>query len=80
MLPPLLLFARTRTFAVGALIVYVFAIEAGARELFFGLVIVAMLLLFAPESWLRRTFPVFVAAYVYLALVAFGVLPRWYFT
>ncbi len=79
-LPPLLLFARTRTFAVAALLVYVFAIEAGAREVFFGLMIVGLLLLFAPASWLRRSFPVFLAAYVYVTLLALEWVPRWYFT
>ncbi len=79
-LPPLLLIHRTRTLAVAALLAYVFAIEAGARELFFGLMMVGILLLFAPASWLKRSFPVFVAAYVYLTLLAVGLLPRWYFT
>ncbi len=79
-LPPLLLFRRTRVLGVWATLGYLVAIEAGARELFFGLLMLGLLLLFFERDVNRRVLPWLVALLLWMLLVSFGVLPRWYFT
>jgi len=78
-LPVLLLRRGTRRPAVVASIVYLTLIELGARELFFGGLMVNLLLLFWPSDVVRRTLPIFAAAYFYLLLVMLGIAPHWEF-
>lgn len=74
-LPPLLLVRATRTIAVVATLAVLLAIEAAAREVFFGLVMVNATLLFGPPS-VQRGFVPFVALLVTsLLLVRLGLLP-----
>lgn len=80
LLPPLLLWCRTRLVGLTALVVYLFAIEIGAREVFFGLLMLQLLLLFTERDWNRRLLPVFVAFTLYLLAMSAGLLPRWEFT
>lgn len=80
LLPPLLLARRTRALGLAALVTYLFAIEVGAREVFFGLLMVQLLLLFTERDWNRRLLPWFVAFALYLLAMSAGVLPRWEFT
>jgi hypothetical protein len=78
-LPPLLLIPRTRFFAALAAIAFVVTIELGAREIMFGALMIAFLLLFFPGRWLPRALPVFVSFYLYVLSMVFGLLPRWEF-
>ena len=55
------------------------AIQAGARELFFGLLFTNAMLLFVRSDLNRRLVPLFAAVLVGLALVRFGVLPEMVF-
>lgn len=66
----LLLFARTRPAAVIASVAFIVAIEAGARELVFGMLMINLLLLFLEGAWTKRLFPLCAAAYGYLVTVA----------
>ena len=63
-LPPLLWIRRTRTAAMVGLIAVVLAIEIAAREVLFGGLFVALLLLFGPPTWLRRALPWLGVVYV----------------
>jgi hypothetical protein len=79
-LPALLLLPALRKPGVVLVILYFVAIEAAAREVFFGGVMVALTLLFYSDSALRRARPAFVLALAYLLAMAAGLLPRWEFT
>jgi hypothetical protein len=73
-----LLVSRIRPLVVAAAIGFVIAIEAGARELTFGALMINLLLLFLDGPWVRRLFPLFVALYAYLVLAeqgGLGLLP-----
>ena len=48
--------------------------------IFFGLLMVLLLLLFTERDWNRRLLPVFAAFAIYLLAMTAGLLPRWYFT
>lgn len=74
-LAPALLWRRTRTAAVAAALVLLCAIEAGAREVFFGLVFANAILLFLRGTLHRRLVPVFAIVCTLLLLVRLGVLP-----
>jgi hypothetical protein len=76
----LLLVPRLRAFAVLVLIAFVLTIELGARELFFGALMVNLLLLFLREDWNRRLLPLFAGLLLYMLAMSAGLLPRWYFT
>ena len=75
-LVPLLVWRRTRQFAVVAGLLFVCAIETVARELFFGLIYVNMLLLFTHRDVHRRAVGVFAVVLACMLLVRFKVLPE----
>jgi uncharacterized membrane protein YphA (DoxX/SURF4 family) len=75
----LLLLRRTRPFAVIGAIVFLVCIESAARELFFGLIYINMLLLFLERDVNRRLLGVFGAALGCLLLVRLKVLPEFIF-
>ncbi len=64
--PALLLYRPTRSFAVAATVLFMVAIETGARELLFGCVFLNMLFLFTRKSWYRVLLPLTFAIYAYL--------------
>ena len=68
-IPVLLLAPRTRRLAVVAVGAFVFAIQSGATEIFFGTLLVACVLLFWPRDLLARAQFVFYAWYALLAVV-----------
>ena len=72
----LLLLRRTRRLAVIGAIVFLVGIEAAAREFFFGLIYVNMLLVFLERDVNRRLIGVFGAVLVCLLLVRLKVLPE----
>ena len=78
-LPVLLLVKRTRSAAAILSIVFLGAIEFGAREFYFGFLFINLLLLFPTRDWNRRLFPVFVIAYGYMLAVKLGLAPEWFF-
>ena len=78
-LPVLLLVKRTRSAAAIGSIVFLGAIQFGAREFYFGLLFINLLLLFPIRDWNRRLFPVFVIAYGYMLAVKLGLAPEWFF-
>jgi hypothetical protein len=70
------LFARaTRRVAVFVGIAFVVLIEAGAREILFGLLYVNLLLMFLPNDANRRLLPIVAVTCVVLILVHLGWLP-----
>ena len=60
---PLLLIRRTRTLTALGLVFFVGAIQAGARELLFGLLMVNLLRVFPPRALNRRLLPLTAACY-----------------
>ncbi len=76
----MLVVPRLRRWAFPAAIGYVIAIELGARELFFGGLMINLLLLFAARDLNRRFLPLFVLLYAYVLAMVFGILPRWSFS
>lgn len=72
--PLALLYRPTRSAAVALVLLFVVAIELGAREIFFGLMAVNLTLLFARRDWIRRLLPVYVVAFALLILIQAGVL------
>lgn len=74
-LPVLLVVRRTRLVALATAVVLLFAIEAAAREVFFGLVMVNALLLFAPPTAHRAFVPGAAVLLTALVLVRLGLLP-----
>ena len=79
-LPVMLLVPRTRKLAVFGTLAYFVAIEAAAREVFFGGIMAALALAFGPPSWLRGARPFGYAGLVVLLATSFGLLPRWFFS
>lgn len=79
-LPAMLLVPWLRKPGVVLVCLYFAAIEAAAREVFFGGIMVALALLFWPGNALGRARVVYGLALVYLLSMIFGVLPRWEFT
>ncbi len=75
-----LFWQRTRTTAAVAGIGLIAAIEAGAREVFFGSLMVNLLLLYFPANWNARALPGFILFYLVLLATALGWLPDWEFT
>lgn len=75
----LLLVRRTRQLAVIGAIVFLVCIEAAAREFFFGLIYINMLLLFLERDVNRRLVGVFGAVLGCLLLVRLKVLPEFIF-
>ena len=76
-IPGALLWRRTRAPAVVAVGVFVFAIQSGATELFFGALLVNCVLLFWPRDLHRRAWPVFVG--FYLLLIGLELWTPWRF-
>lgn len=78
----LLLVPRIRAWVAVAAVGFVLAIEAGARELTFGALMINLLLLFTDGPWIRRLLPAFAVGYAYLLLAergGLGLLPMfWY--
>jgi hypothetical protein len=72
----LLVARRTRPLGIVAAIAFIAAIELGAREVFFGLVYVNAVLLFAATDLNRRLIGVFAAGLAVLMLIRVGVLPE----
>ena len=79
-LPALLFVPRWRAAALIGLIGYILAIEIAAREIFFGGLIVNLVLLFTPFDANRRTLPFWIAFYAWALLSMTPLLPRWVFT
>ncbi len=75
-LVPLLVWRRTRQFAVVSGLLFLFGIEMAAREFFFGLIYINMLLLFIERDVNRRLVGVFAAVLACMLLVRFKVLPE----
>jgi hypothetical protein len=74
--PVLLLLRKTRGPATLAVIVFMFFVQTGAREFFFGLLIVQLLLLFLRRAWNHRLLPVFALAYLCLLSTRFWLFPE----
>jgi hypothetical protein len=79
-LPPLLLFERTRRLGVAATLAYILAIELGAREIFFAGLIVNLIAFWAPGNLNRKLLPWFFAMYALALLSTIGAIPHWGFT
>ena len=77
--PAALVWRRTRPWAAAATLLVVAAIEAGARELLFGLLFVNLLLLFFARPVNRALLPVSLAALALLTASRIGLLPRFFF-
>ncbi len=75
-LAPLLVLPATRMLALVATVLLLLAIEAGAREVFFGLVMINAVLLFGPASAQRLFVLVVAATLAGLLLIRTGVLPE----
>ncbi len=75
-LVPLLLWSVTRTFAVIAALLLLLAIEAGAREVFFGLNFANALVLFLPGDVHRPVIATAAAVATVLLLVRLQILPE----
>ena len=76
-LPFALVWKRTRAWAIPAAFALFILIEAGARELFFGVLFLNLLLLFAEQDWLRRLAPISIALYLAAFASRMGWLPGW---
>ena len=70
-----MLVRRVRVPAALAAMGLVVGIEAGARELTFGALMLAALLLFVPGARTRQAFPLFAAFYLYLVAARLGWVP-----
>ncbi len=79
-LPAMLLLPGMRRLAVACTLAYFVAIEAAARELFFGGIMAALALSFGPPAWLSRARPWGFAGLGVLLATSFGLLPRWFFS
>jgi hypothetical protein len=80
LLPVLLLLPATRKLGVIGTLAYFVAIESAARELFFGGMMAALVLCFAPLAWMQRARPLGFAGLAVLLATTFGLLPRWFFS
>jgi len=70
LVPMLLLIPRVRPLAAVFSIGFIIAIEAGARELVFGALMINLLLIFLDGAWIKRLFPLFSIMYAYLIAAA----------
>ncbi len=71
----LLIVRRTRSWAVGASIVFVIMIELGAREITFGALMINLLLLSSKRTWVKWLFVPFAMLYLYLVAAGVGWVP-----
>jgi hypothetical protein len=76
LLAPVLCWRRTRAVGVAAAVVLVLAIEIAAREVFFGLVFLDAILLFARRDLHSRLVPAVAVLLAAMALSRLGVLPE----
>lgn len=74
-LPFLLVFRRTRTVAALVSVVFVLALQLGAREIGFALLFSSLLLVFLPNDFGRKTVPFIGAFLAWVVLAAAGILP-----
>jgi hypothetical protein len=74
-LAPALLWRRTRPFAIAAAVALIAAIEVAAREVFFGLLYVNLILLYLEHPWHPRLVAPVAAVLASLVLVRVGWLP-----
>ena len=72
--PFFLIRRRTRPAAVAASILFFVAIELSAREMFFGVIALSLLLLFTGRLWERLALPAVAVLYCLLILSRFGIL------
>lgn len=72
--PCFLLHRRSRPAAVALTLVFVVAIELGAREIFFGLMAVNLILLFTRRDWIRVLMPAYLVGFALMLLIEGGVL------
>ena len=77
LLPIALVWKRTRALAIPAAIALFVLIEAGAREIFFGVLFLNMLGLFAERDWIRRALPLSGVLYLLAFSSRMGWLPGW---
>jgi hypothetical protein len=78
-LAPLLLVRRTRFLAALGVVIFMVAIETGARELFFGMIMISLALLYTKRDANRIPLPVFACALALLLATSAGFLPAWSF-
>jgi hypothetical protein len=78
-LAPLLLVARTRRLAALGVILFMIAVESAAREIFFGLLMVSLALLYAQGDANTRALPWLAAILAGLLATSAGLLPPWSF-
>lgn len=78
-LAPLLLLHRTRRAAAVGVVLFMLAIETAARELFFGMLMVSLALLYAPSDWNRAALPGLALLTGLLLAVSAGWLPGFSF-
>ena len=71
----MLISRKTRVIGIAGLFVSVLMIEIAAREIYFGLMIVMMLFLFAPIDLNRRLAPLYIAFYVWSIPMALEWVP-----
>jgi hypothetical protein len=76
-LPFALIAGRTRRVAVPAAVGLFLAIEAGAREVFFGVLFVNLVLLFSEQDLNRRLLPVSIGLYLLAFASLMGWMPGW---
>jgi len=74
-LAPALLWRRTRPFAIAAAVALIAAIEVAAREVFFGLLYVNLILLFLERPWHPKLVAPVAVVLALLVLVRVGWLP-----
>lgn len=78
-IPVLLVWQRSRPWAAVAALLVISAIEAGARELLFGILFANLLLLFFARPVNRALLPLSLAILAVLAAVRVGLLPEFWF-
>jgi len=76
-LPWLLLIPRTRSIAIVATVSFLAMVEAGAREVFFGVLFVNLILLFSKKNLNRLLLPVSLLLYLVSVASQTGILPDW---
>ena len=79
-LPALLFVPRLRNAALVAMLAYIVGIEIAAREIFFGVLIVSLILLFAPFDANRRALPWWIALFALALASRTPLVPHWVFT
>jgi hypothetical protein len=73
--PVFLLLGKTRIPALVASVIFIFVVESAAREYFFGVGFVALLLTFASRDWIRYLIPIFLLCALYALAERYGLLP-----